>query len=130
MISDPIADMLISLKNGYLAYRKSVVVPYSKLKEELAKILVKEGYLLEAKVEPRKQGRDLTLWLRYKGSKPACQQVRRISKPGRRVYQGVTRLPRVLGGLGIAVVSTSKGLMTAKEARGKKLGGEVICEIW
>jgi small subunit ribosomal protein S8 len=130
MINDPIADMLIRLKNGYLARRQSVAVPYSKLKEGLAQILVEEGYVLKVKIEQNEQKKDLVLRLKYQDGQPACRQVRRISKPGRRIYLGVTKLPRVLGGLGIAVVSTPRGLMTAKEARRERLGGEVICEVW
>lgn len=130
MTSDPIADMLIRLKNGYLAHKNSVAVPYSKLKDRLAQILVEEGFLLEVKKDRKKIKEDLILRLRYQEGKPAFEQAKRISKPGRRVYQDVAKLPGVSEGLGIAVISTPKGLMTTREARRRKLGGEVICRVW
>ena len=120
--SSPISDMLIRVKNGYLAKNRDVVVPWSKIKEAIAKILVKQGYLESAEVK------DHTLFLKTK--KGSFTDVKIVSKPSLRVYVGKNDLPRVLGGLGFAIISTPFGLLTDKEARKKGLGGEVICEIW
>lgn len=126
MVNDPISDMLIRMKNGYMARKAEVVLPGSKLKENLAQILVKTGYLAEKLVN----GRDLILKLRYDNKAPAMTEVRRVSKPSLRIYAGKDDLPKVLSGVGISVISTPKGLMTNKEARKAGLGGEIICEIW
>ncbi len=126
MVNDPLSDLLTRIKNGYMANRNDVTVPWSKLKETVAQVLVKEGYLLETNVSDK----ILTMKLKYDHKAPALTDVKRISKPSLRVYVGKNELPRVLGGLGTAVVSTPSGIMTAKEARKKGLGGEVICEIW
>ena len=132
MLSDPIADFLARLKNGYLAKKRQIFVPYSKIKENLAKILVEEGYLTNSKKQKAKSKKqdELVLTLKYEGKKPALTDIQRVSKPGLRIYVGKTKIPKVLGGLGIAIVSTPRGLMTDKEARKKWLGGEVICKIW
>lgn len=144
MLSDPIADFLARIKNGYLARKKEMIVPYSKLKENLAKILVEEGYLKEGKrqkarlpslqqaggqAKSKKQD-ELILTLKYEGKKPALTDVQRVSKPGLRIYVGKRKIPKVLGGLGIVIISTSKGLMTDKQARKKGLGGELVCKVW
>lgn len=126
MINDPIADMLIRIKNGYMARKSAVVIPYSKFKGNLAKILEKEEYIGSFK----KEGNNLEVVLKYENGQAKLSNVIRVSKPGLRIYEGKKKLPRVLGGLGIAVVSTPKGLMTVKEARKKGLGGEIICKIW
>lgn len=126
MVNDPISDLLTRIKNGYMAEKREVVVPWSRLKQTVAEVFVKEGYLLETKVD---EG-ILTLKLKYDQKTPALTQVKRVSRPSLRVYVRKNELPRVLGGLGTAVVSTPAGIMTAKEARKKGLGGEVICEIW
>lgn len=125
MINDTIADMLIRIKNGYLARKDMVIVPLSKTNEKLSRILVAEGFLKEAKVK-----KDLELFLKYAGKSPAIVDVRRISKPGLRVYAPSQKIPRVKLGYGITIVSTSSGLMTGKQAKKKNLGGEVICQVW
>lgn len=139
---DPIADMLSTIKNAQMVGKGRAELPYSKVKEALARLLEKEGYLSEVKVFKLKDSpfKMLSFQLKYlapsdepgarREGEPFVTHIKRISKPGRRVYVGRGELPRVLGGRGIAVVSTSRGLMTAKEARKKDLGGEVICEVW
>lgn len=126
MVSDPIADVLTRIRNGYLAKKKKVIVPFSGLKEKLAQILVKEEFLREAK----REGQELILQLKYRAGQPAVQRIRRISKPGRRIYKKAKELKSIQSGLGISIVSSPQGLMTNKEARKKRLGGEVICEVW
>jgi len=139
MINDPIGDMLIRIKNGYLARKDVVEVPYSRMKEEIAKILVKEGYLESSKSKispPKRRSRRnskfkiLELKLKYEGKGPAIEEVKRISKPGVRIYAKADEIPKVKYGFGITIVSTPKGIMTDKEARKKNLGGEVICQVW
>lgn len=117
-----VADMLIRIKNSYLAGSGEVLVPLSKINERIAKLLVKEGYLEAQKVKDK----ELVLTLK----KGALTDIKIISHPSLRVYVKKNQLPRVLGGLGIAVISTPAGLLTDKEARSRGLGGEVICEIW
>lgn len=126
MVNDPLSDLLTRIKNGYMAGKADVIVPWSKLKQTVADVLVREGYLGQAKVE----NGILNLKLKYDQKTPALTEVKRVSRPSLRVYVRKSELPRVLGGLGTAVVSTPAGIMTAKEARKKGLGGEVICEIW
>ena len=133
MISDPIADLLTRIKNAYLADKKTVSVPYSKTKENLVKILVKKGFIEKIKIEslPRsKKLKIIKVALKYQDKKPVLTGVKRVSKPGVRIYVKRDKIPRVLGGLGIVILSTSQGLMTGEEARKKGLGGEVICKIW
>lgn len=131
-MTDPIADLLIRIKNGYLARRREVVLPYSRTKEELAKILVKNNYLSDLKIETEK-GKDrkiITLSLKYKAKKPAVENVKRISKPGLRVYFNTSQLERIIPGLGITILSTNQGLLTLEEAKKAHQGGEVICKVW
>lgn len=130
MTTDHISDMMIRIQNGYMAGKVEVVVSWSKFKESLGKVLVKTGYLSDEKVVSRGGFKDLVLKLRYTNKQPAMEKVRMISKQGGRVYIKKNKLRRVLGGLGIAVVSTTAGLVTDREAREMGLGGEVICEIW
>lgn len=133
MISDPIADLLTRIKNAYLADKKTVSVPYSKTKENLVRILVKKGFIEKIKIEslPRsKKLKIIKVALKYQDKKPVLTGVKRVSKPGVRIYVKRDKIPRVLGGLGIVILSTSQGLMTGEEARKKGLGGEVICKIW
>jgi len=127
MITDSIGDMLIRIKNGYLVKKTAVIIPYSKFKEELAKLLVREKYLKDYQ---KTDDRTIQVTLSYKNGSSVITDLKRISKPGLRVYKGKTNLPRVLGGMGSSVISTPGGLMTDKEARKKGLGGEVICKIW
>ena len=130
-MTDPIADMLTRIRNASMVYHDSVDVPASNLKKELARILKQEGYIRDYRViNDGKQG-IVRLYLKYGANKQrVISGLKRISKPGRRVYARRDQVPRVLGGLGIAVLSTSKGLMTDKEARKQGVGGEVVCYVW
>jgi len=131
VVTDPIADLIIRIKNGYLVRKKLIEVPWSKMNQKIAEILVKEGYLKNAEVKAEKNKfKVLVLELKYEGKKPAITQVRRISKPGVRIYAGVNKIPKVKEGAGLTIVSTPKGLMTDKQARKNHQGGEIICQIW
>lgn len=134
MLSDPIADMLTRIRNGYLAHKEQVLVPCSKIKEKIAKVLVKEGYLKKVKSQKlkikNKEYKTLVCQLKYKNKEPAIKKIIRISKPGLRVYTGRKKLPKVLGGMGLAIISTPEGIMSDSEARKKGIGGEVICKVW
>lgn len=123
---DPIADALIRIKNGYQVGKLSVEVRFSKLTLNLLKLLEKEGYVGSVQVKER----EIVVTLKYNARQPAISDVQRVSKPSLRIYKGVSKLPRVLNGLGIAVISTPKGLMTDKDARKAKLGGEVLALVW
>ncbi len=132
-MTDPIADMLTRIRNGSVAAQDVVRMPSSKLKESLAGILRREGYIADFKVteDPSRPGRMLEITMKYSAERvPTITGLRRVSKPGMRVYTKADRLPRVLGGLGVAVVSTSQGLMTDREAREKRVGGEILCYVW
>jgi small subunit ribosomal protein S8 len=132
-MTDPIADMLTRLRNASVARNETVRMPSSKLKESLAAILLREGYIAGYKVvaDERRPGRALEVTLKYAPDRTATiSGLRRVSKPGLRVYSGAEKMPRVLGGLGVAVVSTSQGLMTDREARKRRVGGEVLCYVW
>ena len=127
MLTDPIADMLTRLRNANLALHDQVTMPSSKMKQSVAKVLEVEGYIAGWTVD----GRDLTVRLKYdKDRRRVLSGVRRQSKPGRRVYLASEDIPRVLGGMGIAVVSTSQGLLSGQEARRRGVGGELICTVW
>ena len=132
-MTDPIADLLTRIRNANMAGHKVVETPASNLKKEIARILLEKGYILSYKVvdSENKQG-ILKIALKYnpKSKKPAISGLQRISRPGLRNYSGVDELPRVLNGLGIAIISTSRGLMTDKEAKKEKIGGEVLCYIY
>lgn len=135
VISDPIADMIIRIKNGYLARKQLVVLPTSKIKVELAKILVSQGFLrkaniIEVKSKNKKIYKQLQLELKYKGKVPALTDVKRISKPGVRIYAKADKIPAIRQGIGITIISSPKGLIINKQARKDNLGGEVICQIW
>lgn len=131
MMTDPIADMLTRIRNANLVRHEKVEVPASKVKRVIAEILKNEGYIRDAEyIQDGPQG-TIRLFLKYgKNNERVITGVKRISKPGRRVYVGHEDLPRVLGGLGIAIISTSKGIMTDREARRQGVGGEVICYVW
>ncbi len=132
-ISDPIADMLTRIRNANTAMHDTVMIPGSKMKAELASILQREGYIegYSSHENLPKPGSKLEIKLKYSPSRQrTISGLRRISKPGLRVYSQAERIPRVLGGMGIAVVSTSKGLMTDSEARKHRIGGEVLCYVW
>ena len=132
-MTDPIADMLTRIRNANVAMHDRVRMPSSKLKEALAAILVREGYIEDFSVhdDQGRPGRTLEIVMKYSPERVrTISGIRRVSKPGLRVYAQADRLPRVLGGLGVAVVSTSRGLMTDKEARRSRMGGEVLCYVW
>lgn len=132
-VSDPIADMLTRVRNANVAMHDQVVMPSSKLKEALAKILVQEGYIAGFNVSDNgaRPGKTLEIEMKYSADRArTISGIKRVSKPGLRVYTAADRLPRVLGGLGVAVLSTSQGLMTDKEARKRRVGGEVLCFVW
>ncbi len=130
-MTDPIADMLARIRNAATATHEDVLVPASKIKENIARILVEEGYVEGYEVVEDNGHPAIRIQLRYSGERdPAISGLRRISKPGRRVYKGATELPRVLGGLGVAIISTSHGVMTDKEARRARVGGEVLAYVW
>lgn len=130
-MSDPIADMLTRIRNANTVRHETVEIPASKIKREIAEILKREGFVRDAEyVEDNKQG-IIRLFLKYgPNNERVITGLKRISKPGLRVYAKANELPRVLGGLGIAIISTSKGLMTDKQARQANSGGEVICYVW
>ncbi len=130
MYSDPIADMLTRIRNGYMAKKEFVIVPHSKMKAAIANVLVEEGYLKAVTVKEENNKKDLEIALQYINGKPAITRVVRISKAGRQVYKNKKSLPYVLSGLGKSIISTSQGIMTANQARKKSLGGEVVCNVW
>jgi len=131
MQSDPIADMLTRIRNANTALHPEAAMPSSKLKEQVARILSEEGFIDGYKVEDARVGKELTVRLRYdKERQPVLTGIKRISKPGLRVYSGASDVRRVRGGIGIAIVSTSDGVMTDREARKRNVGGEVLCEVW
>jgi small subunit ribosomal protein S8 len=127
---DPIADLLVRIKNAYAARKAQVAIPASREKQTLAQILAKSGYISQMTLTGEGKERQLLVTLKYVNQVPAITEIKRVSKPGRRVYRRVTELPRVLQGQGMAIVSTSKGLMTDQQARKEKLGGEVIATVW
>lgn len=130
MMTDPIADMLSRIRNGNLAKHKSVEIPASNIKKDLAQLLLDEGYIKGFYVtEDEKQG-IITIDLKYVDEQRVISGLKRISKPGRRVYVSSQDVPQVLNGLGTAIISTSKGIMTDKNARKEAVGGEVICYVW
>jgi small subunit ribosomal protein S8 len=133
-MTDPIADMLTRLRNANQAYHESTSMPYSKIKQGIADILQQEGYISSYTVEEPKEGtvgKTLVVELKFGPSRErSIAGVRRISKPGLRVYAKSTSLPRVLGGLGVAIISTSQGLLTDKQAKNKGVGGEVLAYVW
>ncbi len=131
MMTDPIADMLTRIRNATLARHDRTEVPASKFKAAVADILKAEGYIADVQASGEGAKRTLTLVLRYgRERKSAIDGIRRVSRPGRRVYVRHDQIPRVLSGLGISILSTSHGLMSDRAARQHKLGGEVICEVW
>jgi small subunit ribosomal protein S8 len=132
-MTDPIADMLTRIRNANAAMFDSVKMPSSKLKESLAKVLQKEGFIASYTItqDPAKPGATLEIVLKYsEDRKKTIIGIKRVSKPGLRIYKKCDEMPKVLGGVGVAVVSTSHGLMTDRQARKAKLGGEVLCYVW
>ncbi len=128
MLTDPIADMLTRIRNAHLALHKEVSVPRSKIKEAMATILKQEGYVEDVSVD--EENRCITIALKYVGGRPAIRGLKRISKPGRRVYVGAGEIPRVQNGLGICILSTSRGVLDGQTAQAEKAGGELLCEVW
>jgi len=128
-MTDPISDMLTRIRNSGRALRPVVQIPHSKMKESIAHILKKEGYVSEVTVDG-KVLKTISVRLKYEGKKSVVEGLRRISKPGLRNYVGAAEIPRVRGGMGVAVISTPEGVMTGVQARKKNLGGEVVCHIW
>ena len=131
MMTDPVSDMLTRIRNANLALHERVVMPASKLKEEIAKILASEGYIEGYEVKASGTRKNLDIKLKYTPDRArVIEGLKRVSKPGRRIYAGADALPRVKGGLGVVVVSTSQGLLPDREARRRRLGGEIVCEVW
>jgi small subunit ribosomal protein S8 len=129
-MTDPIADMLTRIRNGQKVALVSISMPSSTLKEAIAKVLKEEGYILSFEVaDEAGNKRTLTIQLKYFDGKPVIETIQKISKPGLRIYRGKGDLPRVMGGLGIAIVSTSKGVMTERQAQEQGFGGEVLCIV-
>jgi small subunit ribosomal protein S8 len=131
MLTDPVADMLARIRNANKALHESAEMPTSRLKEDIARILKEEGYITEYRVKKGESFDTLVIQLKYGRSRERIiTDLKRVSKPGRRVYAGKDRLPRVLGGMGVAIMSTSNGLVTSRTAEEKGIGGEVLCFVW
>ena len=131
MQTDPIADMLTRIRNANKAMHESAVMPTSRLKEEIARILKEEGYITDYKVEKGESFDSLVVELKFgKNRERVISNLKRVSKPGRRMYARKDRLPKVLGGMGTAILSTSKGVMTSRTAAEQGIGGEVVCFVW
>lgn len=129
-MTDPIADMITRIKNAYLARKKDVSIPYSNVKYALAKVLMDEQYIASFEKIDAKPQADIVVILRYVGKRAAVTDIKRVSKPGRRLYTTASKVERTLGGYGCTILSTSMGLMTDKTARAKNIGGEIICKVW
>lgn len=129
---DPIADMITAIRNANERALKSVRVPHSNIKAEIARVLKEEGFIEDYRVEGEKK-RDLVIVMKYTGKRgkdPVIEGIERVSTPGRRVYVGASEIPRVRSGLGVAILSTSRGVLTGKQARALRLGGELLVEVW
>lgn len=130
-VNDPISDMLTRIRNGASAGLETVQMPHSKMRESIARILKAEGFIKESVSEKDGVHKTLKLYMKYgQDREPIIRGLRRVSKPGLRRYSGGAKMPRVVGGVGIAIVSTSRGLLTDREARKSKIGGEVLCYVW
>lgn len=130
MLNDPIGDMIIQIKNAGLSGRENISLPFSKIKYQIAEILKKEGYIVNFKEIEGIPFKKLQITLRYDKQQHVITDVKRLSKPGLRVYVNRQSIPVVVGGMGIAIISTSNGLMTGKDAKKAGIGGELLCEIW
>jgi len=128
--SDPLADFLIRIKNAYRAGKDECRAPYSKIKAEVARILVEEGYIWSFDLDKQGAHPEIVVKTKYLETRPALTDLKKVSKPGRRRYVGCQQIPRVLGGLGISIVSTSKGVMTGGQARREEVGGELLAQVW
>ncbi len=130
-MSDPIADLLTRIRNAAMAEHRTVEMPHSKMKTEIVRLLKAEGYIEDFAEEGEIPTKKIVVWLKYTPDQdPVIRGLRRVSKPGLRNYVNATEIPRVLGGLGVAILSTSHGIMTDRQARKKNVGGEVLCNIW
>ncbi|HTL39247.1 MAG TPA: 30S ribosomal protein S8 [Methylomirabilota bacterium] len=130
-MTDTISDMLTRIRNGLMAKKPEVVLPYSNFKHNLAKVLQSEGWLSKVEITEIEGMKHLNLALKYdEAGLPVISEIKRISKPGQRIYSNRMQIPKVLGGMGTTIISTSKGLMTDKEARKNKIGGEIVCQVW
>jgi small subunit ribosomal protein S8 len=131
MMTDPIADMLTRIRNANTAYKDEVEIPASRLKEEVARVLAREGYVQGFRMEGEEPKRRIVVEMKYGPDRErTISGLKRVSRPGRRVYADRDHLPRVLGGLGVSIVSTSQGLLTDRQAARRGVGGEVLCEVW
>ena len=128
--SDPIGDMLARIKNSQLRNYKKIQMPNSKFKEKIAEVLKNEGYIIDYKIESNDGKHDLLINLKYSSGNPVINSIQRVSKPGRRIFSSAESLPKVSNGLGIAIVSTPKGVMTDQDARKNQVGGEIICKVF
>src|SRR5215211_5362836 len=131
MLSDPVSDYLTRIRNGLISERREVEVPASRLKREMSRILKEQGYIVDYSVEPKPVGETIRIELKYTDERqPAITGMERVSRPGRRRFVDKTEVPRVLGGMGTAIVSTSRGVMSGHEAKSEGVGGEVIAYVW
>jgi len=128
-MSDPVADMLTRIRNGQMIGHVGVVMPGSKLKASIAQVLKDEGYIEDFAVQEREGKSELSIGLKYHAGRPVIERLERVSKPGLRVYKGQNDIPRVMNGLGVAILSTSRGVMTDRKARATGVGGEVLCIV-
>ena len=129
-LSDPIGDMLARLKNSQLRNHKKIELPSSKFKAKIAEILKSEGYIIDYEVKSEQNKANLLISLKYNSGNPVISSIERVSKPGRRIFSSAQSLPKVNNGLGIAIISTPKGVMTDIDARKQKVGGEIICKVF
>ncbi|MBX9608189.1 MAG: 30S ribosomal protein S8 [Gammaproteobacteria bacterium] len=129
-MQDPIGDMLTRIRNAQARAKREVAMPASKRKSAIAEVLKKEGYILDYKVDGEGATKELRIELKYFRGKPVIERVWRVSRPGLRIYKTKDQLPSIIGGLGVAIVSTSKGLMSDREARAQGIGGEIICSVY
>ena len=129
-LSDPIGDMIARIKNAQLRNHKKVQLPSSKFKVKIAEVLKSEGYIIDYKVSPESNKSHLEISLKYHSGNPVISSIQRVSKPGRRIFSRAESLPKINNGLGIAIISTPKGVMTDIDARKQKIGGEIICKVF
>lgn len=130
MVTDPISDMLTRVRNALMLRKESVEVPHSKIKREVSRVLKENGYITDFYEVSDDKFKKIKLVLKYHEGRSVIQGLKRVSKPGRRVYVGTQEVPRVMGGMGVAVVSTSRGIVTGHQARRLKVGGELLCYVW
>ncbi len=130
MVNDPIGDMLAQIKNATMARRRVVELPHSRLKQKVAEILQQEGYVGFVETVGEKPKQNLKLGIKFDDNSPAIRDIKRVSKPGLRWYVGASKIPTVVGGMGLAIISTPQGIMSGKEAKKRGIGGEVLCTVW